>query len=73
MYTILMNGEKKHFENFPNNTYFAMGLNGSVEGQAYLCHWDEGTCLSPLFNDKGEIIVIAENAGKTLRSGILTN
>lgn len=51
---------KKWYDALPEKTYYAMGVNGSVKGQAYLCVWDGGTCLIP-FHDKDGNIVIKQN------------
>lgn len=40
-------GRIEYYE-LPNSTYFAMGMNGSKEGEAYLFTFDNGTSLIPI-------------------------
>ena len=62
------------FDKLPANTYFAMGFNGMITGQAYLFHYDNGTCLAPILKEDNSPLIIPENAGKQIdRKGNLIN
>lgn len=58
---------KVECEALPHNTYFMLGYQDeSLKDHAYLCHWDNGTCLTPLFHPDGTPVVIPGYTGKTL-------
>jgi hypothetical protein len=47
----------KAFEHLPEDTYFANGYNGTEKGQAFLFCFDGGTCLLPIKDQQGNIVI----------------
>jgi hypothetical protein len=56
----------KFWDVMPDKAYFAIGVNGSKEGQAYFMCWDNGTCLTPIYAESGKPIILPQYAGKVL-------
>lgn len=54
------------FPELPKNTYFAEGFNGTERGQAFFYTWDNGTCLIPIKDKKGQNVIIPERAGTSI-------
>jgi len=54
------------FSELPKNTYFAEGFNGTKPGQAFYHTWDNGTCLIPIKDKKGQDVIIPERAGTSI-------
>jgi len=62
---------RKFYNDLPEATYFAIGVNGSEPGAAYLFCFDNGTCLLPIYDLTGKQVCIPENAGLHINNGKL--
>lgn len=49
---------KVYFDELPKDTYFAIGVNGTVKNQAFWFGFDSGTCLIPFLHTSDNSIVI---------------
>ena len=47
-----------YYESLPKDTYYAMGVNGTVKNQAFWFGFDSGTCLIPFCHTCDNSIVI---------------
>lgn len=63
---------RKFYNDLPEATYFARGVNGSNPGDAFLFCFDNGTCLLPICDTTtNKQVCIAANAGLQINNGKL--
>lgn len=62
---------RKFYNDLPEGAYFAIGLNGSNPGDAFLFCFDSGTCLLPIYDLTGTQVCIPDNAGLHINNGKL--